>query len=104
MLSQTTAQTFQEEVLNKLVKNLKTSLRKGLTVRSLEFNFLKIVGYSDGSSNRNAVGSSVADYLMSISNKHNNENLIDYEIIKSRRVVRSLLGYKTYRLADCCDV
>lgn len=35
--------------------------------------------------------------------KDMNSNLIDYAYIKSRRVVRSVLGAETFAIADECD-
>lgn len=42
--------------------------------------------------------------MIFISYKYNNDSLIDYGSLKSRQVVRSVLGEETVALADASDV
>lgn len=53
---------------------------------------MKRVEYSDGSLQTNQDGLSQVGYIIFISDKDNNANLIDYASNKSRRELRSVLG------------
>lgn len=41
--------------------------------------------------------------MISITDKYNNTNGIDYTSIKSRRLIRSALAEESFALADACD-
>lgn len=64
---------------------------------------MKIIVYSDELLNGNEHGSSKVGLLIFLADKNNNGNVNDYGSIKSSRVVRSVLGAKSYGSADEFD-
>lgn len=52
---------------------------------------------------RNDEHSSQVGYTLFLTGKYDNANLMDFASITSKRVIRSLLGAKTFLLADLCD-
>lgn len=77
--------------------------KDGLKFQKLELDAMKIVVYSDGSFRNNNDASSQAWYQIFLADKNNDANIIDFEILKPRRVGRYALGAETSVLADACD-
>lgn len=105
-LSQVTKTHFLEEE-NKIINGLIKYIRKPPKSRSryvlLDKQPTKLPVYSAGSFALNKDGTSQVWYLIFMADKHNRTNLLEYAIIKSRRVVRLVLGAKMFSLADACD-
>lgn len=106
ILSQITYKTHKEEhvkTINDTIKQVTKYPNKGLKYKRIDLDSLQLTVFSDGTFSEYEDESSKAGYIIFLTDKNNNANPIDYVRIKSRRVVRSVLGAETFALADACD-
>lgn len=99
ILSQVTEKAYNEnhvKSMNDIIKHVTKSPGNGISYKKLDLDSLGISDFSDGSFSGNDDRSSQVRYMIFITDKYINANIIDYANVKSRRVVRSVLG------ADVC--
>lgn len=89
--------------MNDIIKHLQKFPNLWIKYNKLDINSLQLTVLSDGSFSGNEDGSSQVEYMIFLTDKYNNANLEDYASMKSRRVVRSVIGAETFALADSCD-
>lgn len=88
--------------MNYIIKHVTKYPNKGPKHR-LDLDSSQLTVYSFGSFSGNEDGSFQVGYKIFLTDKHNNANLIYYASIKSRLVVKSVLGVETFALADACN-
>lgn len=76
---------------------------KGLKHKKVHIKSLQIKVYSHGYFSRNNDSSSQVGYMIFLTEKYDNANLIDYASDKSRRLIMSVLVSETFALADASD-
>lgn len=98
-------ETYDEnhvKTMNVIIKHVTTSPRKRISYKKLDVDALAITVFSDASFSYNDESSSQFCYTIFLTDEYNNENLIYYANMKSRRVVKLVLHPETFELADTC--
>lgn len=80
--------------MNDIIKHVGTSPEKGISYKKLDLESLGITVFSDTPFSGNDDSSLQVGYMIFLTDKYNNANLIDCASVKSRRVVISVLAQK----------
>lgn len=89
--------------MNYIIKHVTTSPEKSISYKKLDLDPIGITFFSNSSFSGNDDSSSQIGYMIFITEEYNNTNPIDYASVKSRRLVRSVLGLEMFALPDACD-
>lgn len=99
ILSQVTNKKYKKEhfkTIDVIIKHATSGSKKGLKYKALDLDYLQLKWLSDKSFSGNEDGSSQVAYMIYLTHKHSNPNLVDYGSIKSLRVFRSVLVTATF--------
>lgn len=107
ILSQIKEHNYKEasiKTIYNIINHITSAPGKGLKYKQLGPESLLITVLSEGSFRGNDVRSSQVGYIIFLTDKYKNANVIVYRRIKSRHVLTSVLGAETFALVDALDV
>lgn len=105
-LAQVTEKAFTEKHVKQFdtaVKYLKKTKEISLQMKKLDLDNIHIRAYADASFATNYDETSQLGYIVLLSDKSCNANILHFASYKSKRVPRSVSGAETYAFADAFD-
>lgn len=105
-ITQVTEKGFSQNYIklhNKVIQNIKESLREGLEMQQLEKETLQLGVFSNESFANNRDLSSELIYIVLLCDMSGRAKLLHYSSHRRRRVDRSALGREIYAFADAFD-